>query len=125
MSKKLIAASDHLWYEIWMFCNLVRHLEADREIDQVSNNALVESFAIHTRILIDFFYCKGQLTAAQFFDPPDQWESLCPPKSELLHRAKTRADKEIRSPYILPTKSETRGQALARPGAEQGTQTID
>ena len=55
MSKKLIAASDHLWYEIWMFCNLVRHLEADREIDQVSNNALVESFAIHTRILIDFF----------------------------------------------------------------------
>jgi hypothetical protein len=50
-------ASRALWYEIWMLHAMVRSLAVQvRTPRDVSHNALVESFALHTRNLIEFLY---------------------------------------------------------------------
>ena len=62
-------------------------------------SALLESFAIHLRNLIDFFYTppgnprNDDLVAADFFDSSSAWNSGAIPKS--LSDARERANKEI------------------------------
>ena len=58
---KLQEASNHLWYEIWMFQTLVRGMSSGMAGEGALNNAILESFAIHVRALIHFFFdCDGQ-----------------------------------------------------------------
>ena len=60
---------------------------------------MLESFAIHLRNLIDFFYTppnharNDDLVAADFFDPPTSWNPG--PISKSLSDARERANKEI------------------------------
>ena len=58
--------------------------------------ALIESFAIHFRNLVEFFYNQGpkdsDVVAADFFDDPAAW-SVTP--SSVLVTARKRADKEV------------------------------
>jgi hypothetical protein len=65
----------------------------------VINSSLLESFAIHVRALIGFFYSDGHrkddIIAEHFFTNPSDWQKICPQKTELLDRAKKRADKEV------------------------------
>ena len=62
-------------------------------------SALLESFAIHLRNLIDFFYTPpgkardDHLVAADFFDSPTAWDPGAITKS--LADARERANKEI------------------------------
>ena len=98
-SETLRKASDHLYYEIWMFHSLVAGLASGVAGEGPICNAMVESFAIHTRNLADFFYPKrtrpDDVVAAHYFDSSDTWEKLCPPASEVLSAARKKADKEI------------------------------
>jgi hypothetical protein len=55
----LIALSGDLAYEIWMLDNLKDALSSERSIPVWLNNCLIESFAIHARVLIEFFYGHG------------------------------------------------------------------
>jgi len=93
---KLQEASNHLWYEIWMFQNLARGMSSGIAGQGPLNNALLESFAIHVRTLIHFFFDYGgqrdDVLAIHFFSTPDEWAKVMPPLSKALLQAKKRAD---------------------------------
>ena len=55
---ELRSASDHLHYELWMFSSLAHGLASGISGQSVINNALIESFTIHARILLDFLYAE-------------------------------------------------------------------
>jgi len=60
--------------------------------------ACLESFVLHVRNLIDFLYPPGNaqsddILAGHFYGDTDEWERYCPPKIELLEKAKKRVDK--------------------------------
>ncbi|MBW1996727.1 MAG: hypothetical protein JRJ29_02045 [Deltaproteobacteria bacterium] len=77
---ELRAASDHLWYEIWML-NSCTQLLASGINDRVIKNALIESFAIHARQLLHFLYPdrykvkEDDLVAYDFFPTEDEWKN--------------------------------------------------
>ena len=61
-------------------------------------NALLESFVIHYRALLDFFYAKPRrddVSANDYFDSVDEWPKLRPPETEVLKLSRKRAGKEI------------------------------
>lgn len=96
---ELQKASDHLYYEISMFQKLVKGMASGIAGESVINNALLESFGIHTRALLWFFYAENSrdddIIADDFFSTPTEWQSIRPPLTEILDKAKKRADKEI------------------------------
>lgn len=64
------------------------------------NNALLESFVIHFRALLDFFHPPANaksddVLATDFFADPNEWERVRPPLSDVLKRGRARAHKEI------------------------------
>jgi hypothetical protein len=47
---------EHLWYEIWMLGETYKLLNLSKvPISEVVGNALIESFCVHARVLIEFF----------------------------------------------------------------------
>ena len=61
-------------------------------------NALLESFVIHYRALLDFFYAnprRDDVSANHYFDSVDGWPKLRPPETEVLKTSRKRAGKEI------------------------------
>ncbi len=92
-------ASDHLHYEIWMLRTLARALASRKSGQGAINNALLESFTIHARILLDFLYADkpwpDDVIAEDFFDRPERWHVARPPKSEELKTLDRRVGKEI------------------------------
>ncbi len=134
---KLIYASDHIEYEIWML-RLCAHLivgfpsgsspqripikpvththyveepvfssnapqkpPSPDEHRIVQGNALIESFAVHLRALLDFFYLESSkndddILAVHFFNDPNVWEAAKPKLTPAELRAiKTRVKKEV------------------------------
>jgi hypothetical protein len=98
--EELQQASNHLFYEIWMFEALAQGMAlgiAGR--GNVISNSLLESFAIHVRALIGFFHSenprKDDIIAEDFFANPSDWQDMRPLKTEILDKAKKRADKEV------------------------------
>jgi hypothetical protein len=63
------------------------------------NNALLESFTIHTRVLLDFLYAEklqtDDVVAEDFFSEPSLWLSVRPVKSDCLASVHKRVGKEI------------------------------
>jgi hypothetical protein len=96
---QLQRASDHLHYEIWMFKSLAYGLASGISGQGVINNALLESFTIHARILLDFLYAersqKDDVIAEDFFDDPNQWLKVRSKKSEKVKSVHKRVGKEI------------------------------
>lgn len=84
-TEELQKASDALYYEVWMFAEMVKSLST--QSPQPGNpqyNALVESFVQHTRNLIEFFYPQDgvhsdTIIAKDFFINPNRWEESIPP----------------------------------------------
>src|SRR5205809_3763006 len=62
-------------------------------------NCAIESFALHARNLIDFFYTPpakaDDVVAAHFFTDPGAWDSHRPACPAALGDAKGRANKEV------------------------------
>jgi hypothetical protein len=57
---RLKKASDHLHYEIWMLDGTAWELTKLGSNDgSVEHNALIESFGIHARLLLDVFYAPA------------------------------------------------------------------
>ncbi len=54
--RKLKKASEHIYYEIWMFYQTLLLLLTPR--NHIEVNILLDAFAIHARSLLDFFYPK-------------------------------------------------------------------
>jgi hypothetical protein len=99
MADELIEASDHLHYEFWMLMSVARGLATGITGDSVINNALLESFTMHSRVLLDFLYSESprqdDVVAEDFFDGPDAWSALRPEKPSTLNMVHKRVGKEI------------------------------
>ncbi len=96
--KRLQEASNHLWYEIMMLHRLAPDVDSGVATAVWRYNALVESFAIHTRNLIDFLHrrrSQQRVIAAHYFSPQKSWLALCPDESTCLKTAENRAHQEI------------------------------
>ena len=69
--EELRQASDHLYYEIYMFQMLVQSMASGIAGRSAINNALLESFAIHLRALMGFFYpdnpCNDDIITEDIF----------------------------------------------------------
>lgn len=89
-------AFEHLAYEIEMLYLVAQELQKDWTGKQVLQYALLESFAIHTRVLNDFFYSekrkKRDDIIAVRFSPT--WEKP-PEKTPILRKASCRVNKEV------------------------------
>ena len=98
--KELQEASNHLQYEFWMLMSVAKAFASGIAAQGWLVNALLESFVIHFRALLDFFYPpekvkKDDVLAEDYFDDSDDWEKIRPQLSEALSRAKKRAHKEV------------------------------
>ena len=93
-AKLLDYSGEHLFHELNMFWQLAGIIpKMDRGF---MLSALLESFALHLRNLIDFFYNrtapKNYVIARHFFDLPSNWTPNITPK---LGKACTRANEEV------------------------------
>ena len=94
---------EHLDYEIWMFretCDQLRIKPKPKTPPELFDyNLLVESLAIHTRILVDFFYCAGKDSndiIAQDFMPGDKnWIEIRPLMTQILYDAREKSNKQL------------------------------
>ena len=96
----LARVASHLDYEYWMVMALAQAMASGISEKGWLTNALLESFVIHVRALVDFFYPPANakpddVFAIDFFDDPAEWEGIRPPLSENLQRGRARAHKEI------------------------------
>lgn len=92
-------AEEHLAYEAEMLFASAQEL-AEGKHPQHITNALLESFTIHLRALIDFFWGqyparKDDALAEDFFEHPSHWKEKKPDFPAALELARNRANKEI------------------------------
>ncbi len=92
-------ASHHLHYEIWMLTSLANGIGSGIAGQGPIANALLESFVIHVRTLMDFLYNDSpqpdDVIAEDYFSSPDEWRKVRPELTELLKSSKRRAGKEV------------------------------
>lgn len=96
--KELVETSKHLAYELQMFLATTQMMIIGIPNDQVDlKNAVLESFLIHLRNLIHFFYAskpsQDDVFVQDFFEPSTPM--VIPAKSSTLETAQKRANKEI------------------------------
>lgn len=92
-------AYEHISYEIQMFTATIARLHKG-ELDQDEHNAILESFLIHARCLLDFLYQtekprKDDVVATDFFENPAELQSKLPPLPPVSSFLKQRTGKEI------------------------------
>jgi len=98
-TEELKRALKYLGYEVGMMWSLAHILAADNQGQGVIHNALVESFLIHARILIEFLYknqpYKDTVRASQYFTSDSPWKSIRPQKTDLLKETEEDAHKYL------------------------------
>ena len=91
--------SEHLFYEFWMFNHLAQTMMSGVFGQGVLNNAILESFTLHARALLDFLYAEkpkvDDVIAEDYFDTPADWLTARPNKTELLGAIHKRVGKEV------------------------------
>jgi hypothetical protein len=94
---EFMEVSKHLYHEIQMFNTIVGAVSPLN--DQFKKNLLIESFGIHSRNLIKFFYDKfdsnDDIVAHNFILSIEDWTNARPIETKLLKDANKRSDKEI------------------------------
>lgn len=96
---ELKRASDHLRYEIAMFIHTASALGTGWFGREVIHNALLESFVIHARALVYFFYPANpqpdDVVVNDFFEDDSTWENAVPPMSHSIELIRPRTAKEV------------------------------
>jgi hypothetical protein len=90
-------ASEHVAYEIGMFYATHGLLMGDAIVGRL-HNAVLESFAIHVRNLVEFLFDppeKDDIRAEHYFKDPKTWHGLRGKKPEELTAAQKQANKQI------------------------------
>jgi hypothetical protein len=98
--EELAKVDEHLRYEFQMLAALAQAIASGISERGWMTNALLESFVIHLRNLLDFFYPppsskSDDVVAYDFFHSPSEWDRIRPGMSATLSGARTRANKEI------------------------------
>lgn len=77
-AQDLAKFSEYVLYEMTMLVSIPKKFETT--VDDVTKNALLESFAIHARQLVNFFYDsskQGEIVASDYFgDPISEWKKV-------------------------------------------------
>lgn len=98
-AEELSHALKHIVYELNMLKLVANALSSCISGKSVITNALVESFAIHTRNLIEFLWPdkpkNDHIIANDFFKDLNTWDGLQPEIPVLLKQSRIRAHKEI------------------------------
>jgi len=85
-------------YELPMLRSLANILAIDQGRGVISN-ALLESFLIHVRLIIEFLYKDGpykdNVLAGQYFKSYDEWKAIRPSKTKLLEDTQNDAHKYL------------------------------
>ncbi|MFC1975657.1 hypothetical protein ACFLXQ_04605 [Chloroflexota bacterium] len=102
--EEIVTVKEHLLYELQMLLGTAKILvtiDPSNENDfqtVVIYNALLESFSMHARVLLDFLYNdkphKDDVVASDFFDP-DCWFLKRPQKSPLLEKLHKNVNKRV------------------------------
>jgi len=96
--EELLKISDHIYYEFSMFVSLVLEMTKGYPPGTI-NNAMLQSFALHVRNLIDFLYNDSHnsddVYAGDFFKDPTRWLSVRKAITPELSKAKKRVNKEV------------------------------
>ena len=97
---ELREASKHLHYELDMLRGTARLLARGvHSDDSVLPNAVLESFTLHARALLDFLYDQSprsdDVVASDYFTDPQDWISKRPAMSSTLTQVDHRVGKEI------------------------------
>jgi hypothetical protein len=93
--------SEDLHYEVQMLLGSAQGLDPETTAEGTLHNALVESFAIHLRNMLDFLWPdkpkrkSDWVIAADFFPSPSDWEKLRPEISQLLLDSRGRAARKL------------------------------
>lgn len=93
-------SGEHIWYEVWMLFQTGSVLPGGvtSPLIEFVDNAVLESFAIHLRNLLDFFYpdrvTDDDIVAADYY-PSGSLPADFPPKSQHLNEAEIRAHKQV------------------------------
>lgn len=91
-------ASNHLFYELQMLEGCYSGIKFGIAGQSILNNALIESFVMHARVLFHFYYpdkpWTDDIIAEDFFQKPAEWISVRPPESEISKKARNRVGKE-------------------------------
>lgn len=95
----LRGSSEHLYYEISMFEATAWVLASGVFGPGPATNAFLESFTVHVRALMQFFYpnhpCSNDVLATDFFDNPDAWLKVRGELPQVLADVNARVGKEI------------------------------
>ena len=89
---------ENLKYEINMVKNTCRvWMNMKKELNQFGKNCLVESLALHARVLISFFYGDKEkyhddIIAQDFLSESIEWANIRPEMSYFLKETKLKAD---------------------------------
>jgi len=90
---------EHVDYEVKMLVSMAKGIASGVATGSGLGNAMVESFALHTRNLIDFLWPDGRksdyVLAEEFLLDPEKWKKNRPKLSPLLKKSRIRAHKEI------------------------------
>lgn len=82
-----------------MFNSLAQAMLSGVLGNSVLNNAVLESFTLHARGLLDFLYAtkpqSDDVIAEDFFDSPSDWAAIRPNKTKLLMSVHKRVGKEV------------------------------
>jgi len=91
---------DLLKYEIGMFFETCDRMKRPACCGFI-NNLIIESLAVHTRVLIDFFYSEknankpNDLVAQDLLSDEINWKRIRPEEADVLFNAKNKADKQL------------------------------
>lgn len=96
---ELRGASEHLLYEVGMFSTLARALATGVFGEGSINNAALESFTVHARVLLDFLFAdkprSDDVVAEDFFPTPEMWPRLRGDMPPILRDVDARVGKEV------------------------------
>ena len=107
---KAIKAFDYEDKMLWATANyLYKQAKGDEKYPEPVVNALVESFAGHSRVLIEFLYPSQNvhpdtILARHFFSPNERWSRLSPKISPLLKDTRKLANNHLA--HLTYTRSE-------------------
>lgn len=91
--------SELVYYEYWMLNSLAQSLASGIFGESALNNAALESFTIHARVLLDFLYAQNphldDVIAEDYFDEPMQWRKVRSKKTATLNIVHLRVGKEV------------------------------
>jgi hypothetical protein len=102
---KLRKGAGHIFYEVQVLLELFPLRITPDFVNPTSRrilmirNAIIESFAVHARNLIDFLYTRNpdvdDVIAEDYFKSPSTWYSIRPKKPKIFESSASRVGKEI------------------------------